>query len=150
MSDGDGLYRFTVSSVVPAPPARVWERITSMEGINHELMPIARMTHPRGLTELDPAEVPIGRRLFRSWILLFCVLPIDYDDITLLRFTPASASPSRHRCSASAAGTTSAPSKTQTAPAASPTASPSSRASSSSARCSARSSIKSSSTATAA
>jgi len=87
-ADGDGLYRFTVSSIVPASPARVWERITTMEGINHELMPIARMTHPRGMTELDPAEVPIGRRLFRSWILLFGVLPIDYDDITLLRFTP--------------------------------------------------------------
>jgi ligand-binding SRPBCC domain-containing protein len=85
--DADGLYRFTVSSVVPASPARVWERITTMEGINAELMPIARMTHPRGLTRL-PFPVPIGERLFRSWILLFGVLPIDYDDVTLLRLTP--------------------------------------------------------------
>src|SRR5262249_49538334 len=68
--------------------AEVWARITTMEGINHELMPIARMTHPRDVTHLDPAALPIGERLFRSWILLFGVLPIDYDDITLLRFTP--------------------------------------------------------------
>ncbi len=85
--EGD-LYRFAVSSIVPAPPARVWARITTMEGVNAELMPIARMTHPRGLSRLDPAAVVPGRRLFRSWILLFGVLPIDYDDLTLLQLIP--------------------------------------------------------------
>ena len=87
MSDTAGRCGFTVSSVVSAPRSRVWERITTMEGVNAELMPIARMTHPRGLTRL-PDEVPLGERLFRSWILLFGVLPIDYDDLTLLRLTP--------------------------------------------------------------
>ena len=30
----------------------------------------------------------LGERLFRSWILLFGVLPIDYDDITLVSIEP--------------------------------------------------------------
>jgi len=84
----DGLQRFSVSSLVPAPRPRVWERITSMEGVNAELMPIARMTFPRTLAQLQPSDVVLGQRLFRSWILLFGVLPVDYDDLTLLRLTP--------------------------------------------------------------
>jgi hypothetical protein len=51
-------------------------------------MPIVRMTVPRGLERLDPEKVPIGRPIGRSWILLFGVLPIDYDDITLVRLDP--------------------------------------------------------------
>lgn len=84
----DGMFRFVVSSVVPAPPSRVWSRVTTMAGVNAELMPIARMTHPRELSQLDVDAVIPGQRLFRSWILLFGVLPIDYDDLTLVGLTP--------------------------------------------------------------
>ena len=84
----DGLYRFSVSSLVPAPRARVWERVTTMEGVNAELMPIFRMTHPRAIAQLKPSDVVLGQRLFRSWVLLFGVLPVDYDDLTLMRLTP--------------------------------------------------------------
>jgi hypothetical protein len=79
-----------VSSVVPATPERVWARVSTMEGVNHELMPLVRMTCPRryaGL-HLDPDIVPLGERLFRSWILLLGVVPVDWDDLTLVRIEP--------------------------------------------------------------
>jgi ligand-binding SRPBCC domain-containing protein len=82
------LHSFEVASVVPATPERVWERVTTFEGVNDELMPVARMTCPRALRRIDPAIVPIGRTWFRSWILLFGVVPFDYDDLRLLAIEP--------------------------------------------------------------
>jgi hypothetical protein len=41
----------------------------------------------RGEPLRDP-DLPLGRRLCRSWILLFGLLPVDYDDLTLLRWRP--------------------------------------------------------------
>jgi ligand-binding SRPBCC domain-containing protein len=81
-------WAFEVSSVVPAPPAEVWERVTTFEGVNHELMPIARMTCPPDLRRIDPATVPIGQPWFRSWIFLFGVLPFDYDHLRLVAIEP--------------------------------------------------------------
>ena len=46
------------------------------------------MTHPRGLERLDATDVVLGRRLLRSWILAFGVLPIDYDDLTFVELEP--------------------------------------------------------------
>jgi hypothetical protein len=83
-----GVFRFAVSSVVPALPSRVWSRVTTMAGVNAELMPIVRMTYPPERSALDVGVVVLGQRLFRSWILLFGVLPVDYDDLTLVRLTP--------------------------------------------------------------
>jgi ligand-binding SRPBCC domain-containing protein len=79
---------FTIASALGAPAARVWARVITREGINHELAPWMRMTMPSTFTTLDPREVPLGRRLFRSWILLGGVLPIDYDDLTLVSIDP--------------------------------------------------------------
>jgi hypothetical protein len=75
------------TSELPAPPAAVWERVASMEGINDELGPWMRMTAPRG-AQLSVEQVPLGRRWFRSWILLFGVLPFDYDDLCVERIEP--------------------------------------------------------------
>ncbi len=58
-----------------------------MAGVNDELWPIFRMTHPPGLDRL-PDDAPTGVRLFRSWVLLFGILPVDYDDLTLVRVEP--------------------------------------------------------------
>ena len=80
--------RFEVSSLVPASPEAVWARVSSIDGINHELMPLARMTCPPEFVAIDPARVPLGVRLFRSWVLLFGVVPVDYDDLTLVRVEP--------------------------------------------------------------
>lgn len=81
-------FSFEVGSVLPAAADVVWARITTFEGVNHELMPIVRMTCPPEHRRIDPATVPLGRRWFRSWILLFGVLPIDYDDLCLVAIEP--------------------------------------------------------------
>jgi ligand-binding SRPBCC domain-containing protein len=75
-------------SALEASPAEVWARITTVEGINDELRPLLRMTAPTRLKERGLSEVVVGERLCRSWVLLFGVLPIDYDDITLERLDP--------------------------------------------------------------
>lgn len=66
----------------------VWDRVTTPAGINDEMYPYLRMTLPRGLESLDPGSVELGERLGRSWILLFGLLPFDYDDICLTRLEP--------------------------------------------------------------
>jgi hypothetical protein len=73
-----------VESSLPAAPQAVWERAMSAEGINDELGPLFRMTVPRGLEDLDLTTVEPGR-LGRSWILLFGLIPVDYDDLGLER-----------------------------------------------------------------
>jgi hypothetical protein len=78
---------FRLSSRFGAPPAAVWKRVMSAEGINDEMAPLFRMTVPRGLDGLDLDRVEPGR-LGRSWILLFGVLPVDYDDLSLERIEP--------------------------------------------------------------
>jgi ligand-binding SRPBCC domain-containing protein len=77
-----------VRSRLDAPPARVWDRIATFEGVNAELRPLLRMTAPRGVEALESGDVVLGERMFRSWILLFGVIPFDYDDLTLVRIDP--------------------------------------------------------------
>jgi hypothetical protein len=59
-----------------------------MEGVNYELAPLVRMTHPPEVEDLNPSNVPLNERLFRSWILLFGLIPFDYDDLVLVRVEP--------------------------------------------------------------
>ena len=80
--------RFEVTSVVAAPPEQVWRRISTMAGVNAELGPLFRMTYPASIDALRPQDVVPGARLFRSWVLLFGVLPVDSDDLTLLDVRP--------------------------------------------------------------
>lgn len=75
-------------SLLQADPETVWARVTTAEGVNDELWPLLRMTAPAGLREHGLAGVTVGVRVCRSWVLLFGVLPVDYDDITLERITP--------------------------------------------------------------
>lgn len=77
-----------MGSRLDASPDDVWRRITTFEGVNAELRPLLRMTAPPDARSLDAAEVVPGRRLFRSWILLFGVVPFDYDDVTLVSIEP--------------------------------------------------------------
>ncbi len=62
----------------------VWEWLTSVRGITTELRPILSMTAPSRIRSLSSVEFRPGARLFRSYVFLFCVLPIDYSDLTLL------------------------------------------------------------------
>jgi hypothetical protein len=77
-----------LSSPVRADAEEVWRRATSPEGINHELAPWMRMTMPRSLRGKTIADVAAPARLGRSWILLFGVLPFDYDDLGLVEVGP--------------------------------------------------------------
>jgi ligand-binding SRPBCC domain-containing protein len=79
---------FVVSSRVAAPAADVWAFATTAEGVNAELMPIVRMTVPRGRGELALADIHPPERLGRSWLLLGGVLPFDWDDIGIERIGP--------------------------------------------------------------
>jgi ligand-binding SRPBCC domain-containing protein len=79
---------FRFASDLAAPAEVLWAHATSPAGVNRELFPLARMTFPRQAERLAFDAQHLGRRLFRSWILLLGVLPVDYDDLTLLRVTP--------------------------------------------------------------
>lgn len=81
-------YSFELSSQLAAPAAEVWAHAASMRGVNRELFPLARMTHPRELAVIEPGRVPLGERAFRSWILALGVVPIDYDDLTIVALEP--------------------------------------------------------------
>lgn len=62
--------------VVAARPAEVWAHASSMDGVNHELRPLIRMTHPASFSRL-PTDVVPGTTIFASWLLFFGLLPFD-------------------------------------------------------------------------
>lgn len=64
----------------------VWDWITSVDGISAEIWPFFQMTAPRHVKNIRDLAPKPGQRLFRSIILLFGVLPVDYSDLTLLEF----------------------------------------------------------------
>jgi ligand-binding SRPBCC domain-containing protein len=65
-------------------PERVWEWITSLEGIKEEMWPFFRMTFPKGVRSINDIKIEPGICIFRSYIFLFGILPIDYSDMTLI------------------------------------------------------------------
>ena len=71
-----------------ASPADVWESAVTPEGINYELRPWLRMTMPEALRGRTVEEVRPGERPGRSWLLLFGVLPVDYDDLGIAELEP--------------------------------------------------------------
>ena len=73
---------------VPAPAGAGWDRVTSVEGIQHELRPWLRMTVPRGARGISLGDVELNRPIGRSWVLALGVIPFDYDDITLVERGP--------------------------------------------------------------
>ena len=82
---------FEVSSRLDAPADAVWARVTTAEGVNAELMPIVRMTVPRGVEDFDIENTPDGTTLGRSWLLLFGLIPFDWDRIHIERLEPGRA-----------------------------------------------------------
>jgi hypothetical protein len=78
----------TFASTLPAAADLVWRHATRFTGINGELYPWLRMTAPAGVTALDPGTVEPGRPLFRSWLLLGGVVPVEYDDLVIAEIEP--------------------------------------------------------------
>lgn len=78
------------TSTVPRDAAEVWARVTTPAGIRAELLPWLSMTTPPGLRGRnvgDAADV-LGQPLGKAWLLLFGVLPVDYDDMTIVGLVP--------------------------------------------------------------
>lgn len=78
---------FEISSDLDATAADVWAHATSPGGVNFEMWPLLRMTFPRDTQNLAESWTP-GRRLFRSWMLLGGLLPLEYDDIAFAAVEP--------------------------------------------------------------
>jgi ligand-binding SRPBCC domain-containing protein len=87
-SEAGGRGPIVTRSLLRAGREDVWRRVSTAQGVNDELWPLFRMTAPHSLREGGLAQVELGRRICRSWVLLFGVLPVDYDDITLVRLEP--------------------------------------------------------------
>jgi len=83
---------FTVqmTSALMADRRTLLDHIGTLEGVNLELRPLLRMTLPRRFRGTTLYEVPTGEWLFRSWLLLGGVLPIDYDHLRLESVDPES------------------------------------------------------------
>lgn len=77
-------YTLTFSTRLTASPSTVWEWMTSFDGISKEMAPYLHMSAPRGVRDLRSVSFQPGRRLFRSWITLFRIIPVDYSDVTLI------------------------------------------------------------------
>jgi ligand-binding SRPBCC domain-containing protein len=77
-------------SEVSASSERVWEWMTSVRGVQTELWPILKMTAPASITSLSDVSVKLGTPVFRSYVFLFGVVPIDRSDLTLLRLDAGS------------------------------------------------------------
>lgn len=79
------MITLSFESRLQAPTADVWRAVSTMDGVNHELMPMMRMTHPPDAGSLDDGRAIPGVVLFKSWLLLFGVLPIDRHSLVLDR-----------------------------------------------------------------
>ncbi|WP_374424686.1 hypothetical protein [Chromobacterium sp.] len=76
---------FTVRSRLRADADQVWAHATSAVGINAELGPWLRMRLPGNAL---PAGLAPPARIGRCWILLFGLLPVEYDELELTRLEP--------------------------------------------------------------
>jgi hypothetical protein len=84
----DSPYFFRMTSQLLASAERVWVHASSFADINREFRHLLRMSYPRHLAKMTPETFPLGRVAFRSWLLLFGFIPVDYDDITLVELVP--------------------------------------------------------------
>ncbi|REJ85546.1 MAG: hypothetical protein DWQ36_02875 [Acidobacteria bacterium] len=71
------------TSRLAAPSDVVWRHAASPQGVNRELAPFLRMTFPPDFDDLTSSWQP-GERLFRAWILLLGILPVEYDDLAFV------------------------------------------------------------------
>jgi hypothetical protein len=81
-------HAFDITTDLAAPAEAVWKHATGVPGVNYELGPLMRMTVPPSLADTTLDEVPLGQRAARSWVLLFGVIPVDYDDLTIAERGP--------------------------------------------------------------
>ena len=73
-------------SLVDGSLEDVWNSITSLKGLTAEMLPLMRLTAPKGFKTLS--DIYPRKNDFRSWVLLFGILPIDHTDLNLKSLTP--------------------------------------------------------------
>jgi len=73
------MQSFEIETELGLGAQECWAHMTSPSGVNAEFWPFLRMTFPSATRDVTSGWQP-GRRLFRSWILLFGILPVEYDD----------------------------------------------------------------------
>jgi hypothetical protein len=83
------MREFSFSSELCVHPETLWAHARTLEGVNAELWPLVRMTSPESFDGKTLEDAEPGKPLFRSWILLFGFIPIDYDDICIQELFPA-------------------------------------------------------------
>jgi hypothetical protein len=81
---------FEITSDLKAPKQVVLAHATGMPGVNQELGPLLSMTSPRSFRGRSLFEAPVGEPLFRSWVLLGGVVPIDFDHLCFESIDPDS------------------------------------------------------------
>ena len=81
--------RLRFETFVAASPEQVWTRVSTMPGVNAELLPMLRMTYPESLSQLDqaPREL-LGKVAFKSWVLLLGLVPVDRHSLCLEALYP--------------------------------------------------------------
>jgi ligand-binding SRPBCC domain-containing protein len=77
-----------VETELAARAEEVWNAAVSEAGIDYELRPILKMRMPRALRGRTIDEVTVGEPLGKAWLLLFGVIPVDYDDFALAERGP--------------------------------------------------------------
>lgn len=68
-----------------APAAQVWDAVSTLAGVNAELMPLMRMSGPQ---QVRLQDLPRGRTAFVSTLLAAGVLPVDRHALCLERVWP--------------------------------------------------------------
>jgi hypothetical protein len=60
----------------------------TLEGVNAELSPLAKMTAPSGWADRSILDCPQQQPLFKSWILFLGILPVDRHEFYLASIKP--------------------------------------------------------------
>ena len=79
------VYRLRIRSRLGADRQSLWSHASSMAGVNAELAPI-HMSHPDGAA-IAP-DVPLGVPLFRSFVSLWGIVPLDLHEFALVSIQP--------------------------------------------------------------
>lgn len=76
---------FTVkmTSDLPVAPAALWQQVSTLDGVNAELMPLVRMTAPDEMRRMPFTQVPVKQHVFTSRLMLFGLLPVDLHRLCL-------------------------------------------------------------------
>ena len=74
---------FEISSIIEGSMKDLSEDLLCMDGVNYELLPLAKMTVPSEWTKKPLNSWPLNTHIFTSTILLFGFLPVDLHKFKL-------------------------------------------------------------------